>query len=266
MSDAEIGVFGGSGFYSFLEDAEEVTVDTPYGPTSDRFVIGDVGGKRVAFLPRHGRNHQLPPHAIPYRANLWAMQRAGRPPDHRPLRVGQSQQASAAGRVRRLRPVHRPHQRPRRHVLRRPGDDPRQSAADPYCADLRNILLETGREQGLDIRDGGTVVVIQGPRFSTRAESRWFSAMGWDVINMTAYPEGWLARELELCYANVSLITDYDVGLEDDPDVEPVSHEDVVKVFTENNERLRELLFAAIPKIGAQPDDICANALSGARF
>ena len=97
------------------------------------------------------------------------------------------------------------------------------------------------------------MVVIQGPRFSTRSESRWFSSMGWGVINMTAYPEGWLARELELCYANVSLITDYDVGLEDDPDVEPVSHEAVVKVFTENNERLRELLFAAIPKIGAQP-------------
>jgi 5'-methylthioadenosine phosphorylase len=110
------------------------------------------------------------------------------------------------------------------------------------------------------------VVTIQGPRFSTRAESKWFSSMGWGVINMTAYPEGWLARELELCYANISLITDYDVGLEDDPDVEPVSHEAVVKVFTENNERLRSLLFAAIPKIGPQPDDLCATALEGARF
>jgi 5'-methylthioadenosine phosphorylase len=90
--------------------------------------------------------------------------------------------------------------------------------------------------------------------------------MGWGVINMTAYPEGWLARELELCYANISLITDYDVGLEDDPDVEPVSHENVVKVFTENNEKLRRLLFEVIPKIGPQPDDICATALQGARF
>ena len=140
------------------------------------------------------------------------------------------------------------------------------SAADPYCPDLRAILLETGRAQGLDIRDGGTVVVIQGPRFSTRSESKWFSAMGWGVINMTAYPEGWLARELGLCYANVSLITDYDVGLDDDPDIEPVSHEVVVKVFTENNDRLRRLLFEAIPKIGPQPSDICANALEGARF
>jgi 5'-methylthioadenosine phosphorylase len=140
------------------------------------------------------------------------------------------------------------------------------SAADPYCPDLRRILLETGREQRLDIRDGGTVVVIQGPRFSTRSESKWFSAMGWGVINMTAYPECWLARELELCYANVSLITDYDVGLEDDPEIDPVSHEGVIKVFTENNDRLRKLLFEAIPKIGAQPDDVCATALAGARF
>jgi 5'-methylthioadenosine phosphorylase len=139
------------------------------------------------------------------------------------------------------------------------------SAADPYCPDLRRILLETGREQGIDIRDGGTVVVIQGPRFSTRAESKWFSAMGWEVINMTAYPEGWLARELELCYANVSLITDYDVGLEGDASAGPVSHEAVMQVFAENNERLRELLFAAIPKIGPQPEDICATALAGAR-
>jgi 5'-methylthioadenosine phosphorylase len=245
MADAEIGVFGGSGFYSFLDDAEEVVVDTPYGPTSDRFVIGDIGGKRVAFLPRHGRHHSLPPHAIPYRANLWA----DLPPGTFVVCDQFVDRTSA-----------------RRDTFYDGPVTTHVSAADPYCPDLRGILLETGREQGLDIRDGGTVVVIQGPRFSTRAESKWFSAMGWGVINMTAYPEGWLARELELCYANVSLITDYDVGLEDDPDIEPVSHESVVKVFTENNEKLRRLLFEAIPKIGAQPQDICATALQGARF
>ena len=230
MSDAEIGVFGGSGFYSFLEQAKEVAVDTPYGPTSDRFVIGDVGGRRVAFMPRHGRHHHLPPGTFVV-CDQFVDRTSGR------------RDTFYDGPV-------------TTHV----------SAADPYCPDLRAILVGTGREQGLDIRDGGTVVTIQGPRFSTRAESKWFSSMGWAVINMTAYPEGWLARELELCYANISLITDYDVGLEDDPDVEPVSHEAVVKVFTENNERLRSLLFAAIPKIGPQPDDLCATALEGARF
>ena len=262
---ATVGVFGGSGFYSFLEDAEEVTVDTPYGPPSDRAVIGTVGGTRVAFMPRHGRNHHLPPHRIPYRANLWAMRELG---------VRRILGPTASGSLRKDVP-------PGTFVVcdqfvdRTTGradtfyDGPETthvSAADPYCPDLRRILLETGREQGIDIRDGGTVVVIQGPRFSTRAESRWFASLGWSVINMTAYPEAWLARELELCYANVSLITDYDVGLEDDPDAGPVSHEAVIEVFARNNHRLRELLFAAIPRIGEQPQDVCATALRGARL
>jgi 5'-methylthioadenosine phosphorylase len=136
------------------------------------------------------------------------------------------------------------------------------SAADPFCPDLRAILVETARELGIPVRDGGTVVVINGPRFSTRAESRWFQDAGWHTINMTAYPEGYLARELELCYANISMVTDHDVGVEG---TEPVSHETVLRVFTENNERLRDLLFAAIPKIGPQPEDVCATALRGAR-
>src|SRR5262249_1662211 len=129
-------------------------------------------------------------------------------------------------------------------------------------SDLRGILVETARELGIPVRDGGTVVVINGPRFSTRAESRWFQDAGWDTINMTAYPEGYLARELELCYANISMVTDHDVGVEG---AEPVTHETVLRVFDENNERLRELLFAVIPKIGAQPEDVCATALRGAR-
>ena len=138
------------------------------------------------------------------------------------------------------------------------------SAADPYCPDLRLLLVETARGLGIPVRDGGTVVTIQGPRFSTRAESRWFQEAGWDVINMTAYPEGHLARELELCYANISMVTDHDVGVEG---TDPVSHEQVVTVFNENNERLRELLFKVVPKITPQPEEhLCATALRGARF
>jgi 5'-methylthioadenosine phosphorylase len=262
---AEIGVFGGSGFYSFLESTEEVSVDTPYGPTSDRLVIGEIEGRRVAFMPRHGRHHALPPHRIPYRANLWAMRELGARRIIGPTASGSLKPELAPGAFVVCD----------QFVDRTSGradtfyDGPvttHVSSADPYCPDLRRILLDIGREQGLDIHDGGTVVVIQGPRFSTRSESRWFSAMGWDVINMTAYPEGYLARELELCYANVSLVTDYDVGLEGAAGVAPVSHAEVVRVFTENNERLRRLLFAAIPRIGAQPDDVCATALAGARF
>jgi 5'-methylthioadenosine phosphorylase len=260
---AEVGVFGGSGFYAFLDDVEEVEVETPYGKPSAPVAVGEVGGVRVAFLPRHGRDHELPPHAVPYRANVWAMKELG-------VRRLLGPNASGA-----LRPdielgefvvcdqfVDRTSGRADTYY-----DGPETthvSAADPYCPDLRSLLVETARELGITVRDGGTVVVIQGPRFSTRAESRWFQDAGWDTINMTAYPEGHLARELELCYANISMVTDHDVGVEGAP---PVSHEQVVTVFNENNERLRELLFSVIPRIPPQPEEhLCATALRGARF
>jgi 5'-methylthioadenosine phosphorylase len=261
VAEAEIGVFGGSGFYSFLDVVDEVEVETPYGKPSAPFVIGELGGRRVAFLPRHGREHELPPAQVPYRANVWAMRELG-------VRRLIGPCASGA-----LRPdlelgafvvcdqfVDRT--TGRADTFYEGPQTTHVSAADPYCPDLRRVLVETARELGIAVHDGGTVVVIQGPRFSTRAESRWFQEMGWDMINMTAYPEGYLARELELCYANISMVTDHDVGVEG---AEPVSHETVLRVFTENNQRLRELLFAAIPRIGPQPEDVCATALRGAR-
>ena len=137
------------------------------------------------------------------------------------------------------------------------------SFADPYCDVMRSTIVERGREIEIPIHDRGTVVVIEGPRFSTRAESAWFASAGWEVINMTQYPEALLARELELCYASISLITDYDVGVEGVP---PVTHEEVVRVFTENNEKLRNLLFAVIPSLPDARECACATALTGARF
>lgn len=259
---AEVGIFGGSGFYSFLEDVEEVEVETPYGKPSAPIVIGEIGGKRAAFLPRHGREHELAPTQIPYRANVWAMRELG-------VRRIIGPNASGALRAElRLGEFVVCDQFVDRTWGR--GDTfyvgpevTHVSAADPYCPELRRLLIEAASELGIPARDGGTVVVIQGPRFSTRAESRWFAAMGWDVVNMTAYPEGYLARELELCYANISMVTDHDVGVEG---TEPVSHETVLQVFNENNEKLRELLFAVIPRIGPQPEDVCATALRGARI
>jgi 5'-methylthioadenosine phosphorylase len=261
VAEAEIGVFGGSGFYSFVDVLEEVTVETPYGQPSAPVVIGDVGGRRVAFLPRHGRGHELPPASIPYRANVWAMRELGVRRIVGPCASGALKPELTLGSfVVCDQFVDRTSGRVDTFY---PGPETvHVSAADPYCSDLRRILVETARELGIPTQDGGTVVVIQGPRFSTRAESRWFQAMGWDVINMTAYPEGILARELELCYANVSMVTDHDVGVEG---VEPVTSDTVMRVFAENNERLRELLFAAIPRIGSQPEDECATALAGAR-
>ena len=260
---AEIGIFGGSGFYSFLEDVEAVELDTPYGKPSASYVIGEIGGKRVAFLPRHGMKHELPPHQIPYRANVWGMKELG---VRRIIGPNASGALKAELRLGEFVVCDQFVDRTtgRADTFYNGPETTHVSAADPYCPDLRGLLVDTARELAIPVRDGRTVVTIQGPRFSTRAESKWFQDAGWDVINMTAYPEGYLARELELCYANISMVTDHDVGV---VGTDPVSHEAVIEVFQANNERLRELLFAVVPKIPPQPEEhLCATALRGARF
>jgi 5'-methylthioadenosine phosphorylase len=224
--------------------------------------VGDVGGTRVAFIPRHGLKHEHPPHRIPYRANAWAMKELG---------VRRIIGPNACGSL-------QPHVKPGDFVIcdqlvdrtrTRPNtfyDGPvttHISFADPYCPTIRQVAIDEGRRLEIPLHERGTVVVIEGPRFSTRAESAWFKSAGWEVINMTQYPEAALARELEICYANISLITDYDVGVEDVP---PVTHEEVIRVFEQNNTRLRELLFAVIPALPEERTCPCAAALAGARF
>ncbi|MFP5225875.1 MAG: S-methyl-5'-thioadenosine phosphorylase [Actinomycetota bacterium] len=261
MSDL-VGVFGGSGFYDFLTDAEEIKVSTPYGDPSAPLVVGEMGSRRVAFLPRHGRKHEFPPHAINYRANLWAMREIG---------VTQILAPTAAGS---LQPdVERGHfVVPDQLVDRTSGrpstfyDGPETvhvSLADPYCPSLRRAMVQASKDAGVSVHETGTVVVIEGPRFSTRAESKWFSQMGWHVINMTQYPEAALARELALCYANISLITDFDAGVEG---VAPVTVPEVIEVFNANNDRLRETLAEAIPALPTSREGCgCSAALDGAR-
>ena len=265
MPQAQIGVFGGSGFYSLLEGAREHKVDTPYGEPSDALMLGEIAGRSVAFLPRHGRTHRLPPHAYNYRANVWALKSVGVECVFGPCAAGSLQ----------------PHVRPGEFVVcdqfvdrtwgRRDTfyDGPvvtHVSGADPYCPTLRRLAVESARALEIPVHDRGTVVVIQGPRFSTRSESRWFRSQGWEVINMTNYPEGHLARELELCYVNISLITDYDVGVEGDPAAPPVTHDAVIKVFQENNEKLRRLLFAMIERLPRARACSCQTALAHARL
>jgi 5'-methylthioadenosine phosphorylase len=262
LTSAEIGVFGGSGFYSFLEQTETVEMDTPYGPPSAPPVIGDVGGRRVAFIPRHGQHHEFPPHKVPYRANVWAMKELGVERVLGPNACGSLQPGVKPGDfVICDQLVDRTRSRPATFY-----DGPSTthiSFADPYCPTMREQAVADARELDIPVHERGTVVVIEGPRFSTRAESAWFAAAGWEVINMTQYPEAVLARELELCYANISLITDYDVGVEGMP---PVTNDEVVRVFTENNDKLRKLLFAVIPALPETRDCPCATALTGARF
>jgi len=263
IKKADIGIFGGSGFYSFFKKAEEYKIDTPYGSPSDTIVIGVIEGRRVAFMPRHGRNHTIPPHMINYRANIYAMKKLGVKRIFGPCVSGSLQ----------------PHVKPGHFVVcdqfvdRTRGrvdtfyDGPKTihiAMGEPYCPELRRIVIESAKELGIECHPRGTVVVIQGPRFSTKAESRWFSEQGWEVINMTQYPEMYLARELEMCYVNISLITDYDAGLEGYPEIKPVTIGEIVKVFKENNEKVRELLLKAISKVPDRRSCACGHALKGA--
>jgi 5'-methylthioadenosine phosphorylase len=259
---AELGLFGGSGFYSFLDGASDVAVHTPYGPPSDRVAVGEVAGRRIAFLPRHGRNHAIPPHRINYRANLWAMRELGVTRILAPCAVGSLRRDVAPGTfVVCDQIVDRTSGRPDTFY-----DGPvvtHVGFADPYCPELRSLAAACGTDLGIPIREAGTGVVIQGPRFSTRAESAFYAAQGWDVIGMTQYPEVVLARELELCCVNISLVTDYDVGIEGIP---AVTTQEVVRILQRNNEALRSFLGALIPRIPVQRSCPCGSALADAQL
>jgi 5'-methylthioadenosine phosphorylase len=259
---AEIGIFGGTGLYDLVEDWTHHTIATPYGTPSAEVGIGELSGRRVAFLARHGHHHELPPHAINYRANMWAFQSLG---------VTRILAPAAAGSL-------QPHIHPGSVVVcdqlvdRTTGreqtyyDGPvtvHVQWADPYCPELRPLAVDAARKAGMECHDRGTVVVIQGPRFSTRSESAWYEDQGWEVINMTQYPEAYLARELEMCYVNLSLITDYDVGVAGREDIEPVTMKEALRVFAENLERLRDVLFTLITAIPTTRSCACGDALEG---
>ncbi|MFI6083872.1 S-methyl-5'-thioadenosine phosphorylase [Streptomyces sp. NPDC051217] len=266
---AEIGVIGGSGLYSFLDDVTEVTVDTPYGPPSDSLFLGDVAGRRVAFLPRHGRAHDIAPHRINYRANLWALRSVGVRQVLGPCAVGGLREEFGPGTL--LVPdqlVDRTKARTQTYYDGVPLPDGGKSKvvhislADPYCPEGREVALTAARGREWEPVDGGTLVVVEGPRFSTRAESRWHASMGWSVVGMTGHPEAVLARELGLCYTSLTLVTDLDAGAETG---EGVSHEEVLKVFASNVDRLRTVLFDTVGGLqdGETRDCLCSHALDG---
>jgi 5'-methylthioadenosine phosphorylase len=253
---AEIGVFGGSGFYSLLDDVREIKVDTPYGPPSDSFFLAMVGHRRVAFLPRHGRRHTLPPHKINYRANVWAMRSLGVKAVISPCAAGSLQLSVKPGDfVVCDQFVDRTSGRPQTFY-----DGPvvtHLSSAETYSPELRRIAVEVCREHGIEVHDGGTVVVIEGPRFSTKAESKWFSDAGWEVINMTQFPEAWLCRELGIAVVNISLITDYDAGVHEG--TEAVNATDVLEVFTANADRIQKVVIDLIGRFPADLDGLGAR-------
>jgi 5'-methylthioadenosine phosphorylase len=264
-ASAEIGVFGGSGFYEWFAGAEQVTLDTPHGPPSAPIAVAEVGGRRVAFVPRHGPKHTIPAPFVNYRANVWAMHELGVRRIIGPSAVGSLQPELHPGDLVICDQfIDRTTGRSDTYY---PGPEVVHiSAADPYCPELRALAGRVAGEQSLRFRPDGTVVVVQGPRFSTRAESRWYSRMGWDIVGMTQYPEVILARELEMCYLNLSLVTDYDAGVEGAPEVAAVQAQDVVRVLAANIARVRDLLATLIPMIPTTPSCDCQRSLEGARM
>lgn len=239
-------MFGGSGFYEFLDDAREVEFDTPYGPPAAPLTVGTVDGVEVAFLPRHGVDHQYPAHKVPFRANVWAMKEAGVSCVIGPCAVGSLQASIAPGSFVVCDQIFDA-TRGRQATFHDGPEVEHLSFADPYCDDLRSVAVSALEGVGATAHDGGTVVVIEGPRFSTRAESAFFSAQGWHVINMTQSPEVQLTRELDMCYVNISVVTDYDAGVVTES--EPVTHEEVLRQFAASVDTLKAAVRVMIPAI-----------------
>lgn len=260
--DVEIGIFGGTGIYDsgLLEDAHEVTVKTPYGKPSDSITVGMFMGRKVAFLPRHGRKHSIPPHMINYRANIWAFKELG---------VTRIVAPSAVGSLRKeIEPGHfaLPNQfldftKSRNGSFSEEGRVIHISVADPFCPELQSSIVRSAKKQGIDIHRDCTYVCIEGPRFSTKAESKFFRTTGSDIIGMTLVPECQLAREAQICYASISSITDYDVWAE-----KPVTAKEVLDTLAKNVKRTRQLLAELLEHIPKTRSCACSKALKDAEF
>ena len=262
MSEANIGVIGGSGLYEMegLAEIEEVRVETPFGEPSEAITIGTLEGVRVAFLPRHGKGHRIMPTELPVRANIYALKSLG---------VERIISVSACGSMKEeIAPLDIviPDQlfdrtRARPTTFFGGGLVIHISFDEPFCPELSGLLYEAAKEVRARVHKGGTYICIEGPQFSTKGESRIYRQWGVDVIGMTAIPEAKLAREAEICYATLAMVADYDVWHEVE---EPVTVEMVVRNMLQNVVMAKRVIRAALPKIPAQRDCLCATALRDA--
>ncbi len=262
---AEIGIIGGSGFYNLASALEEIKLETPYGPPSDGVTLGKIRNKKVAFLPRHHKEHNIPPHKINYRANIYALKSLGVSRIITSHAVGSLQKKIKIGDFVIID----------QFVDRTSGRADtfydgqlvtHVSSAFPYCPQLRKLAIKEAKKMKLPLHQKGTVVVIQGPRFSTAAESIWFTRMGWDLVSMTEYPEVILARELEMCYCAIAIATDYDAGLVAQGKVRPVSTKVIIENFNKNITKVKKLVLKMIENWPEKVDCDCQKALKGARF
>ncbi len=257
---ADIGVIAGSGLYSLLEGAAENDIDTKYGKPSSKVGIGRIGKVDVAFIPRHGKEHTIPPHKVPYVANIQAFKDLG------------VTRIIGIGAVGSLREDYKPGDfvlfdqfinmtNGRRDTTFDEGKVVHVSTADPYCPEMRSVVADTMMTAEINMHKTGTVVVINGPRFSTKAESKLFASSGMDVINMTQYPEVALARELGICYVGIGVVTDYDAGIGGQ---EPVSFGEIANKFAESEQHVRALVKEIIPLIPKKQSCSCSRSLDGA--
>lgn len=257
---AEIGIIGGTGVYNpdMLKESTEIKVKTPYGEPSDSITLGEFCGRRVAFLPRHGRNHKTPPHSINYRANIWAMKELGVTRILAPAAVGSLQEKMAPGDIA-IPDQFIDRTSGRKSSFYDNGQVCHISVADPFCDELREIVAEVCERNGSRFHESATYVCVEGPRFSTRAESRLFRQWGADVIGMTLFPEVALAREAQICYCTIATVTDYDVWAD-----KPVSIEEVVCVLKENAAKTQRILKDVVPLVPKERTCGCKDALKGA--
>jgi len=266
LDNIEIGIIGGSGFYDFIKNGQELDVETDWGKPSDKIVIGEVEGKQVAFLPRHGKNHDYPPHQVPYQANIAAFKKIGVKYIIAPSSCGSLQKEIKPGDFI-ICDQFIDRTTGRKDTYYNGPEVVHIVGADPYCSSLRKIAIDSCKKLKITCHEKGTAVVVNGPRFSTGAESAWFTKMGWQVVNMTQYPAVVLAREQDIHYVNISLSTDYDVGVVAEENLPPVNFEEVLKTFKNNISRVNGVIREMIKNLPAnnlQCD--CHNTLAKSKF
>ncbi|HXX05457.1 MAG TPA: S-methyl-5'-thioadenosine phosphorylase [Candidatus Bathyarchaeia archaeon] len=260
---AEIGIFGGTGIYDpgLLSESKEITIETPFGKTSDSITVGVYKGRKVAFMPRHGKKHTIAPHLINFRANIWAFKEMGIKRIIAPSAVGSLKENLKPG------DFVIPSQfidftKSRKYTLYEQDKVIHISVADPFCPELQNAVYDSAKKINLHLHRDATYVCIEGPRFSTRAESRFYKdVINADIIGMTLVPECQLAREAQMCYVSISTVTDYDVW-----STKPVTAKEVLETLSKNVHTTKNILGMLFDYIPEKRGCSCAKALEEAQF